>query len=200
LRAIKESWVSAQLLQRQTEYTSHTPCTVFVGTWNVNGKLSSEDLGAWLLGGGDTDLYVIGLQEVDLSAEAFLLNESTRESLWTASVESCLLNRPVSYRRVAVKQMVGILLCVYARSDWFNVIRDVSVDSAGCGILGMMGNKGAVAARLRLFDSTLCFVNSHLAADSKEVGRRNQDYAEICRRINFGTGDGASACSLWNAE
>jgi phosphatidylinositol-bisphosphatase len=51
--------------------------------------------------------------------------------------------------------------------------------------MGMMGNKGAVGCRFKLMDSWVCVVNSHLAADSKDVDRRNQDYAEICRRLSF---------------
>lgn len=47
------------------------------------------------------------------------------------------------------------------------------------------GNKGGVAIRIRLYDTTLCFVNSHLAAHQDEVQRRNQDYRDISDRINF---------------
>jgi phosphatidylinositol-bisphosphatase len=51
--------------------------------------------------------------------------------------------------------------------------------------MGMMGNKGGVSVRIKVFDSYLCFVNSHLAADSSQVERRNQDYQEISRRMGF---------------
>ena len=47
------------------------------------------------------------------------------------------------------------------------------------------GNKGAVAIRFRVFDSYICAVNSHLAADTSMVERRNADYQEICSRISF---------------
>ena len=36
------------------------------------------------------------------------------------------------------------------------------------------GNKGGVAIRMRIQDTTLCFVNSHLCAHTEEWMRRNQ--------------------------
>jgi len=38
----------------------------------------------------------------------------------------------------------------------------------------MQGNKGGVAVRLRLLDTTICFVCSHLAAHIEDVDGRNQ--------------------------
>ena len=49
----------------------------------------------------------------------------------------------------------------------------------------MQGNKGAVAIRFRIFDSTVCIINSHLAAHKQNVQGRNEDYHNICKRIAF---------------
>lgn len=40
----------------------------------------------------------------------------------------------------------------------------------------MMGNKGGVGIRMRINDSTVCFVCSHLAAHREKVAERNADY------------------------
>jgi phosphatidylinositol-bisphosphatase len=45
----------------------------------------------------------------------------------------------------------------------------------------LQGNKGGVAVSLRIHDTLLCFVNSHLAAGGDELLRRNQDFREISR-------------------
>ena len=46
-------------------------------------------------------------------------------------------------------------------------------DSLGCGLMGAGGNKGAVAASVRVRGEELCFVGAHLAAHDQHVAERN---------------------------
>lgn len=50
------------------------------------------------------------------------------------------------------------------------------------------GNKGAVAARMKIHDSTVCFVCSHLAAHRDNVAGRNSDFHNIVSKIVFANG------------
>jgi endonuclease/exonuclease/phosphatase family metal-dependent hydrolase len=49
-----------------------------------------------------------------------------------------------------------------------------------------MGNKGGTVVAFTFHDSSLCFVNTHLAAHQDKVERRNADVAEVIRGIKLG--------------
>jgi len=38
---------------------------------------------------------------------------------------------------------------------------------------------------MKIYDSYFCFINSHLAAGSDELERRNLDYKDISQKISF---------------
>ncbi|KAI0240548.1 hypothetical protein L0F63_007435 [Massospora cicadina] len=190
LRAIKEEWVQKEMQAREDQFTTYDQIKLFVGTWNVNGKYATQPLSLWLVEGQEEmpDLYVLGFQELDLSAEAYLLNDSLREEEWCAAVIQGLGSWAGHYTKLISKQLVGMFLVIFVKVCHVGDVSDLATDSAGVGIMGMMGNKGAVAIRMRFRDSYLCFVNSHLAADIGQVERRNQDFQDICRRIGFPIG------------
>lgn len=87
------------------------------------------------------------------------------------------------YECLGSKQMVGILLSVYVLKKHRPAISEVATEIMTTGILGVMGNKGAVATRFRFHDSTFCILNAHFNAHQQNVARRNQDYRDICTII-----------------
>eukprot|EP00494_Astrolonche_serrata_P001110 UN01116 len=81
--------------------------------------------------------------------------------------------------------MVGILIVIFVhRRHWKN-ISHVSKSHVKTGLRGHAGNKGGAAIRLRIYDSTLCFVCSHLAAHKKNVEGRNADFHNIKHGMRF---------------
>ncbi|KAF9954163.1 hypothetical protein BGZ65_004210 [Modicella reniformis] len=184
LGKVKESWIEKEMRSRESSFTEYSHMHAFVGTWNVNGRNPTTKLDSWLKVEGDVqpDIYVICFQELDLSAEAYIVLDAAKEEEWTQVISESL---GAGYHKIISKQLVGLLIIMYVAEDHANYVKEVTVDSAGVGMLGMLGNKGGVSIRIRYKDSYLCFVDSHLAHDINQVERRNQDYQEICRRLTF---------------
>nr|XP_016514156.1 PREDICTED: type IV inositol polyphosphate 5-phosphatase 9-like isoform X2 [Nicotiana tabacum] len=97
---------------------------------------------------------------------------------------------PQEFSCIISKQMVGILISVWVRNDFRSFIRNPSVSCVGCGIMGCLGNKGAVSVRFQLHQTSLCFVCSHLASGGREGDEkiRNANVAEIFSRTAFPKG------------
>ena len=49
---IRDDWIRKQMISREADFTEYHPLNIFVGTWNVNGKKSDEDISGWLCGEG----------------------------------------------------------------------------------------------------------------------------------------------------
>lgn len=148
-----------------------------------------------LPGRADIGLYVLALQEVvDVNAVSEALRPYTDPSVakkWKDALESAM---PDGYTLVAEQQLIGLLLLIYASPDVATDVRGVCTTSVGTGLGGVMGNKGAVTARLVLGETTrLVFVNSHLAAgaDKTSLERRNWDASQILARTRFTPVQGA---------
>ncbi|TXG56995.1 hypothetical protein EZV62_018308 [Acer yangbiense] len=185
---------------------------VFVSTWNAGGVAPNKELDIedWL----DTrniscDIYVLGFQEiVPLRASNILGSENNKVSMkWNSLIRETLNkkleneiikkgkkstdqssnNVPQDFRCIISKQMVGIFISVWVRSNLRPYIRHPSVSCVGCGIMGCLGNKGSVSVRFQLHETSFCFICSHLASGDREGDEkhRNSDVAEIFSRTSF---------------
>eukprot|EP00798_Chlamydomonas_sp_ICE-L_P027653 gene27653-7291_t len=96
-------------------------------------------------------------------------------------------NTRSTYVQVAAKQMVGLYLSMWVRKDVLPHVRGVQATQVATGFGGWMGNKGAVAVRLYVYDSTFCFVNAHLSSGDRDgdEAKRNADVADILARCEF---------------
>ncbi|KAL3812589.1 hypothetical protein ACJIZ3_013857 [Penstemon smallii] len=91
------------------------------------------------------------------------------------------------YSLVASKQMVGIFLTVWVRSELTEHVKNIKVSCVGRGLMGYLGNKGSISISMLLHQTSLCFVCSHLTSGQKEGDelRRNADVMEILRKTRF---------------
>ena len=134
-------------------------------------------------------LYVLGLQEVvDVASVTEAVKPYTDPNpakKWKNALREAL---PPGYQKVANQQLLGLLVLIFASPAVAPTITSVSCTSVGTGLMGYLGNKGAVSVRIVLAETTrLCFVNCHLAAgaDQTALTRRIWDTGQIVGRTRF---------------
>ena len=143
-----------------------------------------------IVGGADIGLYVLGLQEVvDLTSTKEYIGRVYSDTgpitKWRKAMSDAL---PPTYVLIAEQQLSGLLLFVFASPAVAPTISSVSTVSVGTGLMGVLGNKGAVTTRIILGGTTrMVFVNSHLASgnDSVHLERRCWDVSQILQRTRF---------------
>lgn len=85
----------------------------------------------------------------------------------------------VQYTMVHSEQLVGLFTCMFVKTAERDTLRDVNITTVKRGIGGIYGNKGAIVARMVIDDTSMCFINVHLAAGQKHKSTRNADIAAI---------------------
>jgi len=153
-----------------------------------SGTLPKNDPGL-VPGGDDIDIYMLGLQEIiDVNSATEALRPFTDPepaNKWKSQIEKAL---PTGYVLAAEQQLIGMLLLIYVAPKVAPDVKSVSTTSVGTGLMGYMGNKGAVTARLVLGETTrVVFINCHMNAgtDKGALDRRNWDYGQILSRTKF---------------
>ncbi|XP_064634309.1 synaptojanin-1-like isoform X2 [Lineus longissimus] len=211
--------VLRDMVLRHREYTDTTHLRVFAGTWNVNGgkhfrsvAFKHESIEDWLLDlpkitkekdpdmliekNADyekpVDIFSIGFEEiVDLNAGNIVNASSANVKEWSTFLQKTI-SREHKYVLLTSAQLVGVCLYIFIRPHLAPYIRDVAVDSVKTGMGGAAGNKGGVAIRFLIHNSSFCFVCSHFAAGQSQVAERNSDFTDIFKRISFPMGVSSS--------
>ncbi|KAF8582023.1 DNase I-like protein [Ramaria rubella] len=147
------------------------------------------------------DIIVFGFQEVidleskSLTAKAVLLGNQKKKPdgvisekvsrsyrMWHERlVQAVRIAMPVDdpYIVVHTDNLVGIFSCIFVRQRQKHLLRDSAITTVKRGLGGRYGNKGAIVARFVVDDSSLCFINCHLAAGQSHTRSRNQDLTAI---------------------
>lgn len=193
--------VNAELISRMDEYSTEREVSVFTGTWNLAGNgPSGENLESFLFPtASEPDVLAIGLQEVvPLTPQQILLTDPDKLRMWEAVISSCIAKRKdakARYIPLRSEQLVGTALIVMIKDTMLPYVRQVEAATKKTGLRGMSGNKGGVAIRMNIYDTSFCFVTAHFAAGKSNVEERNADFATISRELTFFSGRTISNCS-----
>ena len=199
---IRDAWIYRQIRARSDEFTQYKQGRVWIGTWNVNAKGKDEDLSSWLCADwqthGPPDVVVAGFQEmVDLNAVNVAVENKSqqRSQFWVDRIATTLNSRQNTlgdpmrvYVQLEAKYLVGLLVVVFVKAPHRPRVKYVHSNSVGVGVMGVMGNKGGVSVRFQFYDSTLCFICTHLAAHRENVAGRNADFANVYSKTSFDIG------------
>ncbi|KAI5625306.1 phosphatidylinositol 4,5-bisphosphate 5-phosphatase A, partial [Silurus asotus] len=158
---------------------------VHIITWNVGSAMPPDDITSLLglnVGNGNTDMYIVGLQEVNS-----MINKRLKDVLFTDQwSEVCMdtLSR-FGYVLVTSQRMQGVLLLVFAKYYHLPFIRGIQTENTRTGLGGIWGNKGGVSARMSVFGHAVCFLNCHLPAHMENSEKRMEDFESILQQQQF---------------
>ncbi|XP_062211837.1 type IV inositol polyphosphate 5-phosphatase 11 isoform X2 [Phragmites australis] len=156
-------------IQKACEFTTNSLLCVCIITWNMNGKMSVEDVTKLVSSNRKFDLLVVGLQEAPKCDVSQVLQETMAET-------HILLGQ---------KSMQSLQMFLFGSRSSENYIREMKVDKhavGGCG--GMIGRKkGAVAMYINFSGIRMVFVSCHLAAHEDKVEKRNSECQHISHSL-----------------
>ncbi|KAL2359310.1 hypothetical protein RJZ56_007843 [Blastomyces dermatitidis] len=201
---LEDDWLEDRMHDRDVEYCQFREITASVLTWNagatVPGNLrDSTFIKEVVHPENPPDILVFGFQElVDLenkkiTAKSLLMGSKKKDSadkehmsrqyrVWKDYLASCIhdimpLDQP--YVLLHTSNLIGLFTCVFIKQEERQRIRGISAAEVKRGMGGLHGNKGALVLRFILDDSSLCFINCHLAAGQSQTANRNNDIAAI---------------------
>ncbi|KAH6692107.1 putative PI phosphatase group protein-like protein [Leptodontidium sp. MPI-SDFR-AT-0119] len=204
---LHDDWIENQMQSQEPEFATFTPIKTLVMTWNAGatapGHLRRDDQDAAFFGNllqnsGSPDLLIFGFQELvdledkktmtktffkskkkDPTSEHEHMSRAYRE--WRAFLTKCMDDFVPGeiYHLLHTASLVGLFTCIFVRAPLRDRIRGLSAVEVKRGMGGLHGNKGALIVRFVLDDTSMCFINCHLAAGQTQTKDRNADIAAI---------------------
>ncbi|KZT23175.1 DNase I-like protein [Neolentinus lepideus HHB14362 ss-1] len=83
------------------------------------------------------------------------------------------------YTVIHTENLVGLFSCIFVKNTERFSLKDVAITTIKRGMGGRYGNKGGIVARFIIDDTSICFINCHLAAGQHHVRQRNADVAAM---------------------
>ncbi|PKS05302.1 hypothetical protein jhhlp_008675 [Lomentospora prolificans] len=205
---LQEDWLEEQMKSLDAKYCQFEDLKVMLMTWNAGAStphsLRYSDTDSTfiqnLLQHADRpDILIFGFQELvdleDKTATAKRFFKPKKKDKKEGSVQERMSHQYRDWRDFLLKSlddytgelyhllqtahMVGLFTCIFVKSTVRDRIRNLKNVEVKRGMGGLHGNKGAVIIRFMVDDTSLCFVNCHLAAGQSQANARHTDVAAI---------------------
>lgn len=178
-----ENLVSA----RESEFATYKKFVIRTITWNLAGRKipHDTDFSEILIGNEPADVIILAFQEVVKLNPRNVLQESNNQGAienLKKIIEKSLFNTGHGYSVLCQDDLVGIGLFIYAKRALCNNITKLETDAIKVGFGGKMGNKGGVAGRFQLLDTTICVLGCHLASGNEHNEARKTQLIDIHNR------------------
>jgi len=177
----KKTKVNRSFTRELTENVVVEDTRIWVGSWNV-GNAAPEDIGCWIPQTG-YDIYAIGVQECKYDSPD--PEASSADVHWLKVLQKHLKG----YSEFVAHRSIGEMRLTIFAKDKSRVSR-LEFASEATGIGHVLANKGGVAIGFDYDSTSVCFLNSHLAAHQGMIKQRNENYGEICNGISNKLGKG----------
>ncbi|KAK9492829.1 Endonuclease/exonuclease/phosphatase [Lipomyces doorenjongii] len=198
---LSSDYVTTRLIQERDSFIEEKTVQIRLITWNLHGEVIGEDLRPLLFGSSvlsdsgelqDLGIFFVALQEADPLTPTTLSANQVTIARWANQVLECLGE---CYILSASSELLGMVLLMFTHKKLASQITQLEISSAGTGVLGYWGNKGAVCIRFMLGESDLAgiagveiaVVNMHLSSGiaPQAVERRRWEMSELDKRLKL---------------
>ena len=185
-KSLTDYKMSKKMMESIESYSDKKLFNLRVCCWNVGAAKPPLDNDFYIewADSDESDLLVIGLQEmISLDPRSGGSSNAEAVNLWIDRLKSIF----VRHELLHYDSMVGLMSCIFIRKRRgdggdVKVLESCQVKT---GLGGLYGNKGALAVRLILNDTSFCFINCHLPAGQESVSARNTDLGTIIESTKF---------------
>ncbi|XP_006006791.1 inositol polyphosphate 5-phosphatase K isoform X2 [Latimeria chalumnae] len=177
--------MSGMSLGEASSSEMHLQLRIHFVTWNTGTAPPPDDISTLLQldsQGPETDMYIIGLQEVNSKVLTMISNMIVEDS-WSSFLMETL--SPLGFIKLTSIRMQGLLLLVFVKYCHIPFIRDIQTSYTRTGLFGYWGNKGGVAIRFFIYGNLLCLMNCHLPAHMENANQRLDDFERMLEDQRF---------------
>ncbi|KAH9909874.1 Endonuclease/exonuclease/phosphatase [Xylariomycetidae sp. FL2044] len=205
---LQDDFLECEMKSLDAQYCQFEDLKLLAMTWNAGAstpsslRYSESDavfIQNLLQSSDSPDILVFGFQELvdleDKTATAKRLFKSTKKK--DASDQERMSHQYRDWRDFLIRSLddympadhlyhllhtatlVGLFTCIFVKSTVRDRVRNLSGADVKRGMGGLHGNKGAIIVRFMIDDTSLCFINCHLAAGQTQANHRHNDIAAI---------------------